>query len=121
MLKIQETRLPGDCQLLDVEKAFESVWHEALLHKLLQRGCDICLAKLILSFLKDRSCLPQGAILSSTLYNIFTSDVPSFEFCNTTTCADGTAIFASGPTPLLVLGRTPFLIIAKIGKKNQRL
>jgi Reverse transcriptase (RNA-dependent DNA polymerase) len=41
--------------------------------------------------------VPQGAILSPTLYNIFTSDVPS-----TATFADNTAIFASGQTPLLV-------------------
>jgi Reverse transcriptase (RNA-dependent DNA polymerase)/Endonuclease-reverse transcriptase len=105
--------------LLDVEKAFDSVWHEALLHKLLQKGCDIFLAKLIFSFLKGRSFqvtvgnsksithdipygVPQGAILSPTLYNIFTSDVPTSEFCNTATFADDTAIFASGPTPLLV-------------------
>jgi Reverse transcriptase (RNA-dependent DNA polymerase) len=46
--------------------------------------------------------VPQGAILSPTLYNIFTSDVPSSDFCGTATFADDTAIFASGPTPLLV-------------------
>jgi Reverse transcriptase (RNA-dependent DNA polymerase) len=80
--------------LLDVEKAFDSVWHKALLHKLLQRGCDIFLGRLIFSFVKGRSfqvsvCsakssshnilfgVPQGAILSPTLYNIFTLDVPS--------------------------------------------
>jgi Reverse transcriptase (RNA-dependent DNA polymerase) len=46
--------------------------------------------------------VPQSAILSPTLYNIFTSDVPSFEFCRTVTFADDTTIFASGQIPLLV-------------------
>jgi Reverse transcriptase (RNA-dependent DNA polymerase) len=46
--------------------------------------------------------VPQGAILSPTLYNIFTSDVPSSNFCGTATFADDTAIFAAGQTPLLV-------------------
>jgi Reverse transcriptase (RNA-dependent DNA polymerase) len=45
--------------------------------------------------------VPQGAILSPTLYNI-TSDVPSSKLCGTATFADDTAIFASGQTPLLV-------------------
>jgi hypothetical protein len=30
---------------LDVEKAFDSVWHEALLHKILANGWDIFLAQ----------------------------------------------------------------------------
>lgn len=105
--------------LLDVEKAFDSVWHEALLHKLIQWGCDIFLARIIFSFLKGRSfqvCIgnskspsfvipygvPQGAILSPTLYNIFTSDVPTSEFCKTATFADDTAIFSSSLNPELV-------------------
>jgi Reverse transcriptase (RNA-dependent DNA polymerase) len=46
--------------------------------------------------------MPQGAILSPTLYNIFTSDVPCSDFCGTANFADDTAIFASGQTPLLV-------------------
>jgi hypothetical protein len=37
--------------LPDVEKAFDSVWHEALLHKLLVNGCDIFLGRLIFLFL----------------------------------------------------------------------
>jgi hypothetical protein len=41
--------------LLDVEKALDSVWHEALMHKLLMKGCDIFLAYLNFSFLKNRS------------------------------------------------------------------
>jgi ADP-ribosylglycohydrolase len=46
--------------------------------------------------------VPQGAILSPTFYNIFTSDVPSSEFCGTATFADDTAIFASSQSSLLV-------------------
>jgi Reverse transcriptase (RNA-dependent DNA polymerase) len=112
------TLATGMC-LLDVEKPFGSVWHKALLHKLLQRSCDIFLARLIFSFIKGRSFqvsvgsakssshnipfgVPQGAILFPTLYNILTSDVPSSDFCGTATFADDTAIFASGQTPLLV-------------------
>jgi Reverse transcriptase (RNA-dependent DNA polymerase) len=41
--------------LLDVEKAFDSGWHKGLMHKLLQRGCDIFLARLIFYFFKGRS------------------------------------------------------------------
>lgn len=92
------------------QRAFDSVWHDALLHKLIAWGCDLFLAKLIFSFIKGRSFqvsignsksptheipygVPQGAILSPTLYNVFTSDVPTSEFCETATFADDTAIF----------------------------
>jgi hypothetical protein len=38
--------------LLDVKKAFDSVWHDTLLHKLIhQGGCNIFLARIIHSFL----------------------------------------------------------------------
>jgi hypothetical protein len=64
----------------------------------------------------------RGAILSPNLYNIFTSDVSSSEFCGTATFAGDTVIFASGQTLLLVQDQlqdeilTKFLIIARIGK-----
>jgi hypothetical protein len=76
-----------------VERAFDSVWRDALLHKLILRGCNIFLVRIIYSFLNHRTfqvivgkskssiCkilygVPQGAVLSSTFYNFFTSDVP---------------------------------------------
>jgi Reverse transcriptase (RNA-dependent DNA polymerase) len=90
-----------------------------ILHKLLQRGCDIFLTRFIFSLTKGRTYqvsvgsvklsshnipfgVSQGTILSPTVYNIFTLDVPSSEFCRTATFADDTTIFASGQTPLLV-------------------
>jgi Reverse transcriptase (RNA-dependent DNA polymerase) len=123
--------------LLDVEKAFDSVWHKTLLHKLL-RGCDIFLARLIFSFIKGRFFqvsvgsakssaynipfgVPQGAILSPTLYNIFTPDVPSFDFCGTATFADDTAILPQDKLHfwfkiIYKIIWTKFLIIARIGQ-----
>jgi hypothetical protein len=60
--------------LLDVEKAFESVWHEALLNKLLVNGCDIFLARLIYSFLKNRSFqvdqIPSLTIFLTVCYKV---------------------------------------------------
>jgi hypothetical protein len=49
--------------------------------------------------------VPQGAILSPTLYNIFTSDIPTTEECELATFADDTAIFVSGTDPSEVCGR----------------
>jgi hypothetical protein len=78
---------------LDVKKAFDSVWHDALLQKLIQGGCNNFLAQIRHSFFSGRSfqvnvgkskssvCnipydVPQGAVLSPTLYILFTSDSP---------------------------------------------
>jgi hypothetical protein len=35
---------------LDVERAFDSVWHDALLHKLILRDCNIFLFRIIYPF-----------------------------------------------------------------------
>jgi hypothetical protein len=85
--------------LLDVERAFDSVWHNALLHKLILRGCNFFLVRVIYSFLKYHSfqvsvgkskssvCnipygVPLGVVLSPTLYNFFTPTVDSVSSLN---------------------------------------
>jgi hypothetical protein len=119
--------------LLDVEKAFDSVWYEALLHKLLARGCNISLARLIFSFqvcvskAQSSFCnIPygvphEGAILSPTLYNIFTSDIPNAGECELATFVNDTAIFVLSClrkcfTANCRASLTLFLITSRIGR-----
>jgi hypothetical protein len=105
--------------LLDLEGAFNSVWHVALLHKLILRGCNIFLVQIIYSFLNYRTFqvsvsksklsvynipygVPQVAVLSPTLYNFFTLDAPTVDWSEFATFADDTALFVSSLDPTAV-------------------
>lgn len=97
---------------LDVEKAFDSVWHDALLHKLNQHKFPAYLVKLISSFLTDRisfvivnginshryevkAGVPQGSPLSPYLFNIFINDMPVPAHCKIAKYADDTGLLTS--------------------------
>lgn len=98
--------------LLDLQCAFDSVWHNGLTLKLFDMGFPTPIIKLIRSFLKDRSFtvkvgqhtstqksmiagVPQGAVLSPILFNIFMADLPPFRNCNTAQFADDVALISS--------------------------
>lgn len=100
----------------DIEKAFDSVWHNALLHKMLILKFPFYLIKIINSFLENRSFyvsigeskskqysipagVPQGSVLSPILFNIFTSDLKISPKCELALFADDTAIYCSGKSP----------------------
>lgn len=95
--------------LLDIEKAFDSVWHNALVHKLLTLKFPLYLVKLVLSYLTDRKALvdvmgspsaffkipagvPQGSLLAPLLFNLFINDIVTPRDCELAIYADDTAL-----------------------------
>jgi hypothetical protein len=109
-------RLVTQAVFLDLEAAFDRVWTLGLLLKLSTFPLPIYLQKLIQSFTTDRtfyvkfnlsssqtfpiaSGVPQGAILSPTLFNLFVNDLPSIPGTETFLYADDTTFLAQGSNP----------------------
>ena len=84
----------GQCNIVcrDVAKPFDKVWHEGLKYKILHVGLPGIIEKILCNFLDDRSAvilkrgiiserfnlksgIPQGSILSPTLFIYYTSDL----------------------------------------------
>lgn len=94
---------------LDIEKAFDRVWHEGLIYKLMKANFPSYLIQTIKSYLTNRSScvkvenikstpfkvpsgVPQGGILSPILYLIFTADLPAPQSCSYGIFADDTSL-----------------------------
>lgn len=109
--------------LVDLEKAFDCVWNDGLIHKMKLLKFPNYLTKLISSFLRNRTFavnvnksvssiksipagVSQGAVLSPTLYNIFTHDLPSTvetEDCEIAQLADDTGFYTSSHSPTTII------------------
>jgi hypothetical protein len=111
----------GECTVgvfLDIERAFDKVWHDGLVQKLLNLRLNLKFTKLISSFLTNRSCrikvnkilsntvhlkagVPQGSVLSPLLYIIYCRDFPISDVQRTKTrmFADDTATWCTREAP----------------------
>lgn len=97
---------------LDVEKAFDKIWHPGLIHKLRKAEISKSMTRLIQNYLTDRSFrviiddvasttriitagVPQGSILGPTLFNIYVSDYPPLKRSQVAFYADDTVLYSA--------------------------
>ncbi|GFT22841.1 RNA-directed DNA polymerase from mobile element jockey [Trichonephila clavipes] len=94
---------------LDIAKAFDKIWHDGLLIKLIRLDFPPPLIKSIHSFLSNRSFrvrvdrtlssprpirsgLPQGSLSSPLLFTLYENDIPQTDLSHLAMFADDTAI-----------------------------
>ena len=103
--------------LLDLNKAFDSVWHKAVITKLYDIKLLIILINIISNYLKKNrkfyvsingtkstykevvAEVPQGSILRPLLFIFYINDLPKTTNTHTAIFADDTAIYVSSWSP----------------------
>ena len=116
-----QKKKPPDRTILasvDFSKAFDSVWHSALFHKLLLLKLPPCFVLWLRSFLSDRRAkvqvggshsrsfrirrgVPQGSVLGPVLFILFVDDITKDlpRCAHASLYADDLAIWSSSPDP----------------------
>ena len=110
------TQFTNKCSVLglflDAEKAYDRIWHSGLIYKLSKLNFPDYLINVIQTFLLGRTFqvklndslssikgiragVPQGAVLSPLLFNIYISDIPKSAKTSLSLYADDIAIFSA--------------------------
>ena len=96
--------------LLDIQKAFDKVWIDGLIYKMIMQKYPKNIIKLIHSYMVERNfkvvynsaCsglkqikagVPQGSVLGPQLFKIYLNDIPEFDRTKLALFADDTAIY----------------------------
>lgn len=104
---------------IDVAKAFDEVWRDELIHKiiisLLKNFYQLFLSYRInwfkikvKEFISEEEFIakvPQGSVLGSILYVLFSVDIPTSEKVLNSTFADNTVILCRGKCPIKAINR----------------
>lgn len=108
--------------LLDIEKAFDSIWHDGMIYKLIKMKIPTYLIRLINSFIRNRQFkvhinqgvsqsinipagLAQGTCISPILYSLFVADIPRETDVETALYADDTALYTAAKTSNAIVRR----------------
>lgn len=107
---------------LDIEKAFDTIWLNGLLFKIIQKGFPPSVVRFLHAYLNNRrfrvvvnGCssnvkyapngLPEGSILGPILFSIYVSDIPQLDFTKLQMFADDTSVLSSSLYPSVALAR----------------
>ncbi|GBN51251.1 Papilin [Araneus ventricosus] len=113
ILEDKTSKLTTAAIFLDISKAFDKVWIQGLIHKLISYKFPYYIIAIIHSYLQDRhftvsvnntdstprrinAGVPQGGILAPVIFLCFVNDIPKQKNITLSLYADDTAIIAQG-------------------------
>lgn len=108
--------------LLDIEMAFDSIWHDGMIHKLIKLKIPSYMIRLIDSFIRRRQFkvyinqgvsesieiqagLAQGTCISPILYALYVADIPKDNDTQIALYADDTALYTAAKTSNSIVNR----------------
>lgn len=103
--------------LLDLKAAFDTIWHDGLIQRMIELGINKLLIKIIQSMLTNRTFavrlgnyttdpremlagVPQGSVLGPPCFNIFLYNIPTDLFIKILQYADDTTLYITHNNPI---------------------